>query len=101
MAKPSVVVHIVGQRYVIRSDAEEGYILELARYLDEKIREVQSTPRPAATQSQVILAALNITDELYQQRKSMTDLKQVVTERSRAVMARIDEEVGKTHASTS
>lgn len=95
MAKPSVVVHIAGQRYVIRSDAEESYILELGRYLDEQIRQVQSSPRPAATQSQVILAALNITDELFQHRKSLDDLKQVVTERTRSVMALIDAEVDK------
>ena len=93
MGKPSVVVHIAGQRYVIKSDADESYVLELGAYLDKAIREVQSTPRPAATQSQVILAALNITDELFQQRKSMDELKQTVASRSRAVMARIDEEV--------
>ncbi len=93
MGKPSVVVHIAGQRYVIKSDAEESYILELGAYLDKAIREVQSTPRPAATQSQVILAALQITDELFQHRKSMDDLKQTVAERSRAVMEQIDQEV--------
>lgn len=95
MAKPSVVVHIAGQRYVIRSDAEEAYILELGAYLDKAIREVQSTPRPAATQSQVILAALQITDELFQHRKSLGDLKEVVATRGRAAMERIDEEVSR------
>ena len=93
MGKPSVVVHIAGQRYVIKSDAEESYILELGAYLDKAIREVQSTPRPAATQSQVILAALQITDELFQHRKSLDDLKLTVAERSRAAISRIDEEV--------
>ncbi len=95
MAKPSVVVHIAGQRYVIRSEADEDYILELARHVDEQIRELQSTPRPSATQNQVILAALNITDELFQHRQGLASLKAEVTERSQAAMALIDEEVGK------
>ena len=64
---PTRVVHIDihGQRYAVRSDLEPAYISELAAYLDEKMRlasiEIESTD----TLRVAIIAALNVTDELF------------------------------------
>jgi len=64
---PTRVVHIDihGQRYAVRSDLEPAYISELAAYLDEKMRlasiEIDSTD----TLRVAVIAALNLTDELF------------------------------------
>lgn len=90
MAKRSVVVHIAGQRYVVRSDAEESHVQTLARHVHERIEEVQATSRPASIQSLAILAALNIAGELFRERQRRQSLKNKVRETSRAVLALLD-----------
>ena len=68
MAKRSVVVYVGGQRYVVRSDADETYIQTLAGYVDDRLKEVQRGSKPVSPQSLTMLAALNIADELFQTR---------------------------------
>ena len=93
MAKQSVVVHIAGQRYVVRSDANEAYVQQLAGYVDDRVREVQQSSRRVPSQSLAVLAALNIADDLFQERDRRVSLKQKVREKSRAVFSFMDKEV--------
>ena len=93
VAKRSVVVHVGGQRYVVRSDAEEAYIRRLAGYVDERLMELQGTTRAASAHSLAVLAALNITDELFQERQQRVELKQRITDKSRALIAYLDREM--------
>jgi cell division protein ZapA len=60
-----VPVDIHGQRYPIRSALEPEYVAKLASYVDEKIRaSAESTPTGDSLRL-VVLAALNIADELF------------------------------------
>ena len=93
MAKKSLVVNIAGQRFSIRSDADEAYVQALAEYVDERLDEVHQGSRMVAPHRQAILAALNIADELFQERQGRDTLKQQVRKRSRAIMAFLDQEV--------
>ena len=95
MAKRSIVVHVGGQRYFVKSDADEEYLQQLAAHVDERLKEVQSTSKPASSQSLTILAALNIADELLQERKKGQELRQRIKERSKAIIAIVDKEVKK------
>lgn len=93
MAKKSFVVNIAGQRYVVRSDEEEAYLKSVASYVDQRIAEVQQTSKPVAPHRHAILAALNIADELFQERHRRTVLKERVKQRSEALLAYLDQEV--------
>jgi len=93
VAKKSLVVNIAGQRFSIRSDADEAYVQALAEYVDERLDEVHQGSRMVAPHRQAILAALNIADELFQERQCRDTLKQQVRKRSRAIMAFLDQEV--------
>jgi len=93
VGKRSVVVHVGEQRYVVRSDADETYIRMLASYLDDRILEVKKSSKPVTSQSLAVLAALNIADELFQERRKRGDLKQRIRDRSRALIAYLDKEV--------
>ena len=92
MAKKSVAVEIAGQRYVVRSDADETYARTLADYLSKRIDEVRSTLRVVPTDKLAILAALHIADELFQERRLRADLKRQVQERGRGLLAFLDRE---------
>jgi cell division protein ZapA len=100
MGKRSVVVHIAGQRYVVRSDADEGYVQQLAEYVNERIDEVQRTSRPASPQSLAVLAALNIAGEFFRERQQRRQLRQRIRERSKAVLDLLDKEVGASQPGT-
>ncbi len=63
--KRAVDVEIMGQRFTVRSDAEEGYIHEVAGFVDGKIQEALKTTRPVARSNAAMLAALNIADDYH------------------------------------
>jgi cell division protein ZapA len=60
-----VTVEIHGQQYPIRSGLDAKYVVELAAYVDEKMR-LASRETPAGdTLKLAVLAALNIADEYF------------------------------------
>lgn len=84
--KRSVPVQIAGQRFVLRSEADDDQVKEVAAYVDRRIKEVQKHTRTADTQSLAILAALQITEELFAQRRATGDLKKRVRDKSQALL---------------
>lgn len=65
--KHTVKVNIFGNELPIKSEADPEYIKRVAKYVDRKMREISAK----VTRSPVkvaILAALNITDELFQEK---------------------------------
>lgn len=90
--KRAVSVQIAGQRYALRSDADDREVRRLAEFVDGKIKEVQKAARTPDTQSVAILAALQIAEELFEARRSREDLKKKVRDRSRAILDYIERE---------
>ena len=62
-------VEIYGQTYSVRADSDSSYVQELARYVDGKMREVAERAATVDAAKIAILAALNISDDLYQREK--------------------------------
>ena len=85
-----VGVYIGGQRFSVKSDADDTYVRKLADYVDGKLEEVRQSSHALPENKQLILAALNITDELLQEKKRRRELKRRVQERTKAVLASID-----------
>ena len=71
MMKPKVVkVNILGQDYVVRSAAGQKYLEKVAAYVDEKMEEIKASGIDDSQQLRIaILAAMNITDELFTYKK--------------------------------
>ena len=63
--KKALDVEILGQKITISSEAEEGYMLKVASYVDEKMQELMRSPKPVARGNIAMLTALNIADEYY------------------------------------
>ncbi len=68
MATGQIRVNIFGSEYTLVSDSDENYVKEIARYIDEKMREIDKNHSIKSTAKVAILAALNITEELFQER---------------------------------
>lgn len=62
----SIQVEIYNQTYSIRSDGDNEYILQLARYVDGKMRAISSGTLTVDSLKVAILAALHIADEYHQ-----------------------------------
>lgn len=63
-------VNIFGTDYPVRGTTDPEYILRVARYVDRKMREVDEAAAGRPVLKVAILAALNITDELFRERES-------------------------------
>jgi len=74
--KRSVEIEIMGERLTLRTDADEGYVRNVAGYVDKKMQEVQKSTRPSAKSSIAMLAALNIADEYQKLKEHYEDVEQ-------------------------
>jgi cell division protein ZapA len=64
--KQVVRVSIVGEEYAIRSDATPDHTRAVAAYVDDAIRRVMSSGGAVEARKAAILAALQITDQLFE-----------------------------------
>jgi len=67
--KHAVKVMIGGEEYTVRSDLPPEYTREVAAYVDRALKSVLSQGAIVETHKAAILAALDITNELFQARK--------------------------------
>ena len=88
----SIEVKIQGDLYRLKAEADETYVRTLASYVSKGIEEVRSAARPVSTQKLVMLAALNIADELFQERLKYAELKRSVREKSKLVLSYLEKE---------
>jgi cell division protein ZapA len=84
--KTPVTVQIAGQRFVLRGDEDERAMRDMAAFLDGRMKELQKQTRTADTQSLAVLAALQITEELFKERRTLADLKKRIRDRGRALL---------------
>ncbi|MBI3982618.1 MAG: cell division protein ZapA [Gemmatimonadetes bacterium] len=78
-----VKVRIGGEEYTLRSDRPTDYTQAVADHVDRTMREVQTSGTIVESHKAAILAALAITDELFQARAS----EQEMAERLRGLAA--------------
>ena len=79
----SVEVQILGQSYSIKTDENEEYIRFLAKYIDEKLKEIYSVA-PNINQSRaMVMASFGITDELFKLRKELQHLDSMIEEKTK------------------
>ena len=92
--KVVVQVQILGQTLPIRGEADPSYVLELAEYVDQRMREVTKKMPVVADSKAAILAALNIADELFKERANKQRVGNDVLGRAEALSRRLDEVLG-------
>jgi len=77
-------VEIFGAVYHVRGDKNPEYLRELAEVVDARMRDISQQVTTIDTAKIAILAALNVTDELFQCRKQQegdrVEIKEKVSE---------------------
>ena len=68
MAPGQIRVNIFGADYSLMSDNDEHFVKEIARYIDEKMREIDKEQSVKSSSRIAVLAALNVAEELFQER---------------------------------
>ncbi len=83
-SKSVVRVKIVGDEYTLRTDASIQHTQSVADHVDRTIRAILAGGATIETHKAAILAALQITDELFQERAAVaaltSDLRQLAND---------------------
>jgi cell division protein ZapA len=88
-----VKVEILGREYKLKSDADEEYVQELARYVNEKIEEVLKNTGTVTTLDVVILTILNIADEFFRLRNERGSIQKGIERRFENLIKLIDSQI--------
>jgi cell division protein ZapA len=88
-----IQVEIFGQVYKVRGDEDQGYIEELARFVDSKMRAIADTTRTIDSLKVAILAALNIADEYFKLEREHKGSEKRVAERASELADALDEAI--------
>lgn len=71
--KTSIPVKILNVDLRIKTDESEDYVRDVVRYVESKINEVIDTMSTSSPIKMAILAALNITDELFREKHKLNE----------------------------
>jgi cell division protein ZapA len=96
--KQPVRVTIFGEEYSIRSDKGEEYTLACAQHVDELIQEAHLRARAAEPHKAAILAAMQLTDQLFRTRAASQSQSKQLSERVAGLRARIEAALGQAAA---
>ena len=89
-----IKITIFGQEYSVKAPADPTYIKKIAEYVDSKMREVQSGFSSTQSSNRIaILAAMNITDELFNARKKEDSDENEVGEKINSLIELIDDSI--------
>ena len=87
-------VEIFGQTYSVRAEGESSYIHDLARFVDSRMKEVAEQTATVDTTKIAILAALNISDDLYRVEKNRMDNPSDAVARAERLIRKLDDALG-------
>lgn len=82
MPTNSLHVNIFGSEYVLKADENQEDIVKIAKYVDQKMREIDRSQTVNSNLKIAILAALNIAEELFNDRQYRDRLLDQINEES-------------------
>jgi cell division protein ZapA len=91
MTTNKISVNIFGSEYALKTDQSREYIIEIANYIDQKMKEIDKTQTINSKFKIAILAALNITDELFQEKQYRNRLFNQLNEESKQLNRSLQE----------
>lgn len=90
--KKQVEVEIFGQTYTIKGEADDPYVTKLSRYVDAKMQELARTSPNLPTAKLAILAAINITHELFELRQDKQTQETLIEGKAKDLIESIEEQ---------
>jgi len=89
-----VTVYIAGEEYSIRTEASEDYTRDCAKYVDRMVGEILAGGALLQPHKAAILAALAITDQLFQAQREGDGLRDDLAGRVAQLAAEIETRLG-------
>ncbi len=89
--RESVTVRIAGEEHTIRSSAKPEYTERCAAYVDRRFNEIKKQVGLLEGHKIAILAALSITDEMFQAQDTQERSSSQIAERVNALAARLED----------
>ena len=90
MSMRSIEVQILGQNYAIKTDEEEAYIKSLAKFVDEKLKEIYSVAPNVNQTKASVMAAFGIADELFKLRTDQENMHKMIEEKTEILSGFLD-----------
>ena len=84
--KRSVTVQIAGARYALKTEEDDRWVKQVAAFVDSKMRDVQKHTRTVVTQAVAVLTALQIAEDLFNERRETGDLRKKIREKSQSLL---------------
>jgi cell division protein ZapA len=84
--KRSVTVQIAGVRYALKTEEDDRWVKAVAAFVDGRIRDAQKHSRTPDTQSVAVLTALQIAEELFNERRQSDELRKRIREKSQSLL---------------
>ena len=91
--KQSVKVNIFGEDYPIKGDTDAFYIQKVAKYVDQKMKEVAERTSNKLPLRVAVLAAMHITDELIKEREDKEKKLLNIEEKAQFLTEQLDSKV--------
>ena len=82
-------ITLMGRSFKIRSDQDSQYLVEVAEYVDGKLEGLTGGNQSMGAQNALLLAVLNVADELFQARAEHNSLKESIRTQSRNLLGRM------------
>jgi cell division protein ZapA len=90
-AAPVVTVNIFGVDYAVRGGADPEYIYEVAAHVDRVMRDIAGRVKNVSATKIAVLAALQMTDQLYSERREKLQDQKQIAERTDSLLSRLDQ----------
>lgn len=89
-SRRSMSLELFGQRLSVVSDADESRVRELVDFVNRRLEAISQGTKRVPAENIALLAALNLAEELFEERDRAERLRRKVRERSRRLLASID-----------
>ncbi len=90
MAAKSVEVSIMGQKFMVRSESDDNYVVEVAQFVNKKIADIIAKTKSVPSLNVVLLAAMNIADEYFKYKNKKDESFQQVEKKIAQMIEFID-----------
>jgi len=90
MMTKTIEVEVFGHRFSLQGEGEEAYFHELAEYVDQQMRTLTQKTRTSTPTKLAILAAINITDQLFRQKRNRHVGEAEIERRAQILLETID-----------
>ncbi len=92
MGEPKVVhVEVYGQKYPIKTELDPRYVEQLATFVEARMELASKTSPSSDAVGLAVLAALNITDEFFRTKASLTNSSGSLAARAEALEKIVDQ----------